>query len=144
MKISESVVNTVVLKTKMNSNGDLNMIDKENNVNGSSSSTPAIAGICTVIDTVKCGHRKIHDEDQNWIVAHFVAHQEAIQALEFDHSGRLLISADRLGQYFNVYLISSNPFKSTKTCIRHLYSLHRGDTTAKVIPSRLVIATGDL
>ena len=76
--------------------------------------------------------QSIHDENQQWIVAHFLAHQEPIYALEFNSSGRLLVSADSLGQYFNVFQINVNSFKSTRTVVKHLYSLYRGDTNAKV------------
>ena len=42
------------------------------------------------------------------------------------------MTADTLGQYFNVFLISPNPYKSTRANIKHIYSLYRGDTTSKV------------
>ncbi len=94
------------------------------------------SGICTIIDTHKYQNSKdgnnLHDENQTWIIAHFVAHQGPIYAFEFNHSGRLLVTADTLGQYFNVYQISPNPYKCTRTQIKHIYSLYRGDTTSKV------------
>lgn len=94
-------------------------------------------GICTILDTKKyvSNARKsqiLHDENQSWIVAHFFAHQEPIYALQFNHSGRLLVSADCLGQYFNVFQINTNSFKCTRTIVKHLYSLYRGDTSSKV------------
>ena len=91
------------------------------------------SGICTIIDTFKYQNgSNLHDENQTWIVAHFVAHQEPIYAFEFNHSGRLLVTADTLGQYFNVYQISPNPYKCTRAHVKHIYSLYRGDTTSKV------------
>ena len=95
------------------------------------------AGICTIVDTKTFTNnsrkpQSLHDENQNWIIAHFLAHQEPIYALEFNHNGRLLVSADSLGQYFNVFQINSNSFKCTRTVVKHLYSLYRGDTTSKV------------
>ena len=96
-------------------------------------------GICTIIDTRKYYNthfkqQPLHDEAQNWIVAHFVAHhqQEALYALEFNQNGRLLVTCDALGQYFNVFQLNPNPFKCTRTMVKHLYSLYRGDTAAKV------------
>ncbi len=94
-------------------------------------------GICTIIDTKKYlntnfKQQNLHDENQNWIVAHFLAHHEAIYALEFNQNGRLLCTADSLGQYFNVYQINPNSYKCTRTHVKHLYSLYRGDTSAKV------------
>jgi len=76
--------------------------------------------------------QSLHDENQNWIIAHFLAHQEPIYALEFNGNGRLLVSADCLGQYFNVFQINANSFKCTRTVVKHLYSLYRGDTASKV------------
>ena len=94
-------------------------------------------GICTILDTKKYANNSrkpnmLHDENQNWIVAHFLAHQEPIYALEFNHNGRLLVSADCLGQYFNVFQVNTNSYKCTRTVVKHLYSLYRGDTTSKV------------
>lgn len=95
------------------------------------------SGVCTIIDTYEYKNNSketnnLHDENQTWIIAHFIAHQEPIYAIEFNQSGRLLVTADTMGQYFNVYLISPNPYKSTRALIKHLYSLYRGDTTSKV------------
>jgi hypothetical protein len=68
-------------------------------------------GICTIIDTQKYHNtnfkqHNLHDEAQNWIIAHFLAHQqEAVYALEFNQNGRLLVTCDSLGQYFNVFQV---------------------------------------
>ncbi|CAH2063680.1 unnamed protein product, partial [Iphiclides podalirius] len=66
------------------------------------------------------------------IVAHFVAHSEAVIALKFDPSGMLLVTADRRGHDFHVFRINPHPFGPTLASVHHLYILHRGDTTAKV------------
>jgi hypothetical protein len=94
-------------------------------------------GTCTILDTRKYtntsqARRQLHDESQTWIVAHFLAHQEPIYAMEFNASGRLLVTADSLGQYFNVFQINPNAYKCTRANVKHLYSLYRGDTTSKV------------
>ena len=109
-------------------------------------------GICTIIDTRRYNNNNnnsrnnnnnsnsrqqrstnVHDEHENkWLVAHFCAHHEAIYALEFNTSGRLLCTADILGQYFHVFQINANAHKSTRTVVKHLYSLYRGDTCAKL------------
>jgi hypothetical protein len=145
------VVNSVVSKASskkvngsINSNSScLNVNNSNNNNNNNSgmnsvSNSDAIddfdAGICTIVDTENFSSKAhLYDENQQWIVAHFLAHyQESIYALEFNHSGRLLVSADCQGQYFNVFQINVNPFKCTRTVVKHLYSLYRGDTSAKV------------
>lgn len=66
------------------------------------------------------------------IVAHFVAHAEAVTAMSFDPSGMLLLTADRRGHDFNVYRIQPHPSGSVLAAAHHLYVLHRGDTSAKV------------
>lgn len=66
------------------------------------------------------------------IIAHFLAHAEAVTAMSFDPSGMLLLTADRRGHDFNVYRIQPHPSGSVLAAVHHLYVLHRGDTSAKV------------
>ncbi|XP_065084761.1 breast carcinoma-amplified sequence 3 homolog isoform X2 [Ochlerotatus camptorhynchus] len=66
------------------------------------------------------------------MVAHFVAHSEAIVALQFDASGMLLLTADKRGHDFHVFRIHPHPSGPSLAAVHHLYILHRGDTTAKV------------
>ncbi|KAL7029571.1 hypothetical protein ACKWTF_006290 [Chironomus riparius] len=66
------------------------------------------------------------------IVAHFIAHSEAIFAMSFDPSGMLLLTADRRGHDFNVFRILPHTCGSVLAAVHHLYVLHRGDTSAKV------------
>lgn len=66
------------------------------------------------------------------LIAHFLAHAEAVTAMSFDPSGMLLLTADRRGNDFNVFRIQPHPCGSTQAAVHHLYVLHRGDTSAKV------------
>ncbi|XP_053678611.1 uncharacterized protein LOC128728987 [Anopheles nili] len=66
------------------------------------------------------------------IVAHFLAHSEAIVALAFDAPGMLLLTADRRGHDFHVFRLHPHPSGASLAAVHHLYVLHRGDTTAKV------------
>uniref|UniRef100_A0A1Q3FAA9 Putative breast carcinoma amplified sequence 3 n=1 Tax=Culex tarsalis TaxID=7177 RepID=A0A1Q3FAA9_CULTA len=66
------------------------------------------------------------------MVAHFVAHSEAIVAMQFDASGMLLLTADKRGHDFHVFRIHPHPSGPSLAAVHHLYILHRGDTTAKV------------
>lgn len=66
------------------------------------------------------------------IIAHFLAHTEAVTAMSFDPSGMLLLTADRRGHDFNVFRIQPHPSGSVLAAAHHLYVLHRGDTSAKV------------
>ena len=141
VKISETVVNSVVSKSK---NSSSNCSSSDHSPRGSTSTKNRHdskeefqPGICTILDTKKYVNnarksQQLHDENQSWIVGHFLAHQEPIYALEFNQTGRLLVSADCLGQYFNVFQVNTNSYKCTRTVIKHLYSLYRGDTTSKV------------
>lgn len=74
------------------------------------------------------------DSDGEGIVAHFMAHvSEPIAAMQFDPSGMLLLTADRPGRNFHVFRILPHPSDSSLGAVHHLYTLYRGDTTAKVI-----------
>ena len=66
------------------------------------------------------------------VVAHFVAHTKAIVALQWDHSGSLLLTADKPGNNFNLYRVVSHPLGSSFAAIHHVYTLYRGDTPGSV------------
>lgn len=66
------------------------------------------------------------------IIAHFIAHSDAIVAVSFDVSGMLLVTADRRGHDFHVFRIHPHPGGPSLASVHHLYVLHRGDTSAKV------------
>lgn len=93
-------------------------------------------GIVTILDIKAITRKEVNideDSDGEGIIAHFPAHaNEPISALAFDPSGRLLFTACRLGHNFHIYCIFPHPASSTLGAVHHLYTLHRGDTTAKV------------
>ncbi|XP_045480086.1 breast carcinoma-amplified sequence 3 homolog isoform X2 [Harmonia axyridis] len=66
------------------------------------------------------------------IVAHFMAHSDCIVQLEFDNSGMLLLTADLKGYDFHVFRIHPHPLGSHLGSVHHLYTLHRGDTSARI------------
>ena len=73
------------------------------------------------------------DSDGEGLVAHFPAHAtEPVSAMKFDPSGMLLLTADRLGHNFHLFRIMAHPTSCSLGAVHHLYTLHRGDTTAKV------------
>lgn len=82
----------------------------------------------------------MHDEKQNWIIGHFQAHSEEIGHLQFNPSGHLLVTCDKNGHSFNVLEIQASPYRCTRTNIKHLYNLFRGDTAARGIKT---ISFGD-
>ena len=53
-------------------------------------------------------------------------------ALQFDHTGSLLLTCDRVGNYFNLFRIVPHPAGSGYAAVHHLYSLYRGDTPGSV------------
>ncbi|CAD7090787.1 unnamed protein product [Hermetia illucens] len=65
-------------------------------------------------------------------IAHFIAHFDAIVALEFDPSGMLLLTADKRGHNFHVFRVQPHPAGPHLAAVHHLYILHRGDTSAKI------------
>ncbi|XP_045492824.1 breast carcinoma-amplified sequence 3 homolog [Colias croceus] len=91
-------------------------------------------GIVTILDIEGNEDEDSQDceEPCDPIVAHFIAHSEAIIALKFDPSGMLLITADRRGHDFHVFRINPHPCGPSLASVHHLYVLHRGDTTARV------------
>ena len=73
------------------------------------------------------------DTEGEGIIAHFPAHaNEPLAAMEFDPSGMLLLTACRLGHNFHIFRIMVHPWSSSLGAVHHLFTLHRGDTTAKV------------
>ncbi|XP_014680165.1 PREDICTED: breast carcinoma-amplified sequence 3 homolog [Priapulus caudatus] len=73
------------------------------------------------------------DSDGEGLVAHFPAHaSEPVAAMTFDPSGTLLLTACRLGHNFHVFRVMAHPVCSSQGALHHLYTLHRGDTTATV------------
>ncbi|XP_071946619.1 BCAS3 microtubule associated cell migration factor-like [Antedon mediterranea] len=94
-----------------------------------------IPGVVTIIDanTVTDEFNLTSDTSEEGLIAHFPAHHNhPISALEFDQSGTLLFTADKLGHDFNIFKVMSHPCGSSLGSVHHLYVLHRGDTTAKV------------
>ena len=53
-------------------------------------------------------------------------------ALQFDHTGSLLLTCDRVGNYFNLFRIVPHPAGAGYAAVHHLYSLYRGDTPGSV------------
>ncbi|XP_065429108.1 BCAS3 microtubule associated cell migration factor isoform X11 [Chrysemys picta bellii] len=72
------------------------------------------------------------DSDSNGIVAHFPAHEKPICCMAFNPSGMLLVTTDTLGHDFHVFQVLTHPWSSSQSAVHHLYTLHRGETEAKV------------
>ncbi|XP_066955101.1 BCAS3 microtubule associated cell migration factor-like isoform X3 [Macrobrachium rosenbergii] len=94
-------------------------------------------GVVTVLDTQTVSTGEVNllsSGTSSGIVAHFTAHHAApVVALQFDPTGMLLVTADKQGHNFHLFRLQPHPLTSAQSAIHHLYTLHRGDTTAKVI-----------
>ncbi|KAG5836751.1 hypothetical protein ANANG_G00231890 [Anguilla anguilla] len=92
-------------------------------------------GVVTVIDTLNVGEGQVmvsEDSDGEGVVAHFPAHDKPISCMAFNPSGMLLVTADTLGHDFHVFQVLTHPWTSSQSAVHHLYTLHRGETEAKV------------
>ncbi|XP_030101542.1 BCAS3 microtubule associated cell migration factor isoform X3 [Mus musculus] len=97
--------------------------------------SPLVPGIITVIDTETVGEGQVlvsEDSDSDGIVAHFPAHEKPVCCMAFNTSGMLLVTTDTLGHDFHVFQILTHPWSSSQCAVHHLYTLHRGETEAKV------------
>uniref|UniRef100_UPI00358F517D BCAS3 microtubule associated cell migration factor isoform X1 n=1 Tax=Myxine glutinosa TaxID=7769 RepID=UPI00358F517D len=96
---------------------------------------PLTQGVVTITDIERAqGQVQVsNDHEGDAIVAHFPAHDHRpISALAFDASGMLLVTADCQGHDFHVFRILAHPLLAAQAAVRHLYTLHRGDTEAQV------------
>ena len=94
-------------------------------------------GVVTILDVLQvCNHSDRDEvnltEKMAGVVAHFIAHNKAVVAMEFDTNGTLLLTADSVGNYFNLYKIMAHPSGATYSTVHHLYSLYRGETPGSV------------
>ncbi|NXK65760.1 BCAS3 protein, partial [Sylvietta virens] len=97
--------------------------------------SPLVPGIVTIIDTETVAEGQVlvsEDSDSDGIVAHFPAHEKPICCMAFNPSGMLLVTTDTLGHDFHVFQILTHPCSSSQSAVHHLYTLHRGETEAKV------------
>ncbi|KAJ8280943.1 hypothetical protein GJAV_G00061330 [Gymnothorax javanicus] len=94
-----------------------------------------VPGVVTIIDTLNVGEGQVmvsDDSDGEGVVAHFPAHDKPISCMAFNPSGMLLVTADTQGHDFHVFQVLTHPWASSQSAVHHLYTLHRGETEAKV------------
>ena len=95
-------------------------------------------GVVTILDMVDISSGEqtenidITNTKAEGVVAHFVAHSKAIVAMAWDSSGSLLLTADKLGNNFNLFRVVAHPLGSAFAAVHHLYTLYRGDTPGSV------------
>jgi len=79
------------------------------------------------------GTIEIRDIRSKKTIAHFRAHKNPVCAMQFDHSGTLLVTASTRGTDLNVYRIApSMSGKVSHKSIIHIYTLERGITSARI------------
>uniref|UniRef100_A0A6I8QZ02 BCAS3 microtubule associated cell migration factor n=1 Tax=Xenopus tropicalis TaxID=8364 RepID=A0A6I8QZ02_XENTR len=109
--------------------------DEDQPTHSNARRSPFVPGVITIIDTetVPKGQVLVSEEsDGEGIVAHFPAHEKPICCMAFNPSGMMLVTSDTLGHDFHVFQILTHPWSSSQSAVHHLYTLHRGETEAKV------------
>ncbi|XP_049323151.1 breast carcinoma-amplified sequence 3 isoform X3 [Astyanax mexicanus] len=109
--------------------------DEESTAHSTTRRSPHQPGVITIIDTHTVGEGQVlvsEDSDGEGVVAHFPAHDKPISCMAFNPSGMLLVTADALGHDFHVFQVLTHPWASSQSAVHHLYTLHRGETEAKV------------
>ncbi|XP_075709113.1 BCAS3 microtubule associated cell migration factor isoform X2 [Rhinoderma darwinii] len=109
--------------------------DEDLSVHSNTRRSPLVPGAITIIDTETVAEGQVlvsEDSDGEGIVAHFPAHEKPICCMAFNPSGMLLVTSDTLGHDFHVFQILTHPWSSSQSAVHHLYTLHRGETEAKV------------
>lgn len=92
-------------------------------------------GIVTVIDIQKMSpvKGKIPQNPNEYTIAHFVAHDSPIGFLAFAPQSNILLTAPQSTTLLHVFNISVHCGCSSLTTINHLYTLHRGTSSARVV-----------
>ncbi|XP_072263334.1 BCAS3 microtubule associated cell migration factor [Pyxicephalus adspersus] len=109
--------------------------DEDLSSHSNSRRSPLVPGVITIIDTETVAEGQVvvsEDSDGEGIVAHFPAHEKPICCMAFNPSGMLLVTSDTQGHDFHVFQILTHPWSSSQSAVHHLYTLHRGETEAKV------------
>lgn len=109
--------------------------DEDLSSHSNSRRSPLAPGVITIIDTETVAEGQVvvsEDSDGEGIAAHFPAHEKPICCMAFNPSGMLLVTSDTQGHDFHVFQILSHPWSSSQSAVHHLYTLHRGETEAKV------------
>lgn len=109
--------------------------DEDLSTHSNTRRSPLVPGVITIIDTETVAEGQVlvsEDSDGEGIIAHFPAHEKPICCMAFNPSGMLLVTSDTLGHDFHVFQILTHPWSSSQSAVHHLYTLHRGETEAKV------------
>ncbi|XP_067933655.1 BCAS3 microtubule associated cell migration factor-like isoform X2 [Watersipora subatra] len=105
---------------------------------GSGSSSPGLSPTPGVVTVLNCDQLSDHFTLDGTccgpeVICHFQACLQPVAMLKFDYSGTLLFTACTEGQNFHIYQLTADMYGSSQAGVQHLYTLHRGDTTAQVM-----------
>uniref|UniRef100_A0A0K0DT37 BCAS3 domain-containing protein n=1 Tax=Strongyloides stercoralis TaxID=6248 RepID=A0A0K0DT37_STRER len=92
-------------------------------------------GIVTVIDIQKMSleNGKVGQNPSEYTLAHFIAHDSSIGFLAFAPQSNILLTAPQSTTLLHLFNINVHSGCSSLTTISHLYTLHRGTSSARVI-----------
>ncbi|VDN03736.1 unnamed protein product [Thelazia callipaeda] len=101
-------------------------------------SSVAQPGVITVVDVNKIPADSSTDDSKyaDAVIAHFVAHTEPVGFIAFGNGGQLVLTSGNPRQsstYFHLFHIYPHPGSPLLGAVRHLYTLYRGTTPAKVV-----------
>lgn len=69
----------------------------------------------------------------NHFIAHFIAHRTGVSHIAFGNGGRLLFTSNEASTTFNIFILQPHPVSCRLSSVQHIYTLHRGNSAAKVV-----------
>ncbi|KAI1729406.1 breast carcinoma amplified sequence 3 domain-containing protein [Ditylenchus destructor] len=95
----------------------------------------ADSGIVSVIDVNTQSQPGETFPTSRHYVAHFIAHDSPVGFIGFGNGGQLLLTSTRTSTIFHLFLLHPHPTSTKLGAVQHIYTLHRGNSAAKVINS---------
>ncbi|CEF66673.1 Breast carcinoma-amplified sequence 3 [Strongyloides ratti] len=129
-----NVAKTITKSVGLFSSTPKSQVSSINNRNTISTSTND-CGIVTVIDIQKMSltKGKVMQDPNEYTIAHFIAHDSPIGFLAFAPQSNILLTAPQTTTLLHLFNINVHSGCSSLTTINHLYTLHRGTSSARVI-----------
>lgn len=73
-------------------------------------------------------------------IAHFVAHEDSsVGHLAFGNGGQLLLTGNQNATIFHLFILHPHPTNVKLSSVHHIYTLHRGNSSAKVTKIKKII-----
>lgn len=87
---------------------------------------------CVAHVSTVCANHQVKDSESWDLLSNCYNDLKQLVVFSLFFSGMLLVTADTLGHDFHVFQILTHPWASSQSAVHHLYTLHRGETEAKV------------